>query len=79
MSPTADWEQCFLPLDNPNAIQPPRSEPMVMCKHCGHQALDPKKAEHRQFWNGRRYVSYYFCNQEHLEQWYISQLNTVGM
>lgn len=29
--------------------------------------------------DGKRYFDLYFCNQDHLERWYIGQLNMLGM
>ncbi len=52
---------------------------MVECKCCGQLIMLPDTAERRDVWNGKRYVSLFFCNQKHLIDWYLKQLYTLGM
>ena len=75
-----DWEQSHLPLDDPRAIHPPTSKgrkPMVCCRHCMRN-LPVAIAKKHDYFDGKRWQSAYFCDQGHMELWYIRQLrNTV--
>lgn len=52
---------------------------MIICKCCGQRMLFPEAGIMRQFYNGKCFITYHFCGQTCLQDWYISNLNTVGM
>lgn len=70
---TEDWELDF---HNPPRIPPPEVT-MVQCRHCK-RYLPVGEAKKHTITDGKRQFDLYFCNQTHMEQWYIGQLQMLG-
>lgn len=76
---TEDWELSHLPLDDPRAVHPPEELHVVVCKSCGRQDLNPDLVFRKDVIVGGRWVTYYFCSERTYHEWYIKQLQTLGM
>lgn len=51
---------------------------MVQCKHCGTNKPKEQTIERTMF-DGRRWLTYYYCGRHCLETWYINQLRMLGL
>lgn len=52
---------------------------MVQCKCCGKYIFSHDLAVRRDVWVGNKQVAHYFCSEQHMHEWYIRNLNTLGM
>ena len=68
---TEDWEQSFLPLDDPRAIHPPRA-----CDHCN--TLGDHTLSQTLLTGNGNPIDLLFCSQTCREQFYIKRLNEGG-
>lgn len=74
-----DWEQSFLPLDNPNAIRPPAPK-VTQCANaaCG-DLIHQDEAVKKDYFNGKTYEVEHFCSHSCHHTFYINHLRQWGM